>query len=245
MSPALDKSSQMLPVKGGMKIAVIIPAAGQGKRLKTGKPKPLVLVSGRPLLAHTLLNLKRSFLFHEIIVVAATDQIGNFKNLLNRYRFSGVRVVAGGRTRAESVRNGLENVSGSCEWILVHDAARPLVNRSLIRRLIQAAKGSGAAVAAMPVTSTVKRIDAKHKIIMNTEDRESLYLAQTPQIFKKTLLRDRYKTLGPKAFLATDEASLFDDSEIKVKIVPGDERNIKITTPEDMKLLKFYLKKLD
>ena len=154
-----------------------------------------------------------------------------------------VRVVEGGRTRAESVRNGVLSVSENCQWVLVHDAARPLVDKNLIRRLIHSAKKTGAAILAAPVTSTVKRVDTRHKTILGTEDRGSLVLAQTPQIFKKDLLMRRYQALGPKALLATDEAALFDGSGIKVNIVHGDERNVKITTSQDLELFKFYMGK--
>ncbi len=224
-----------------MKIAAVIPAAGHGKRLKSIMPKALVSVLGQPLLVHTLKGLKKSFRFHEIIVAVPANRVENFKNILKRHSLTGVRVIRGGRTRAESVRNGVWNVSEACEWVLVHDAARPLVNKRLVRRLIRSAKKTGAAIAATPVTSTVKRTDAKSKTVLNTEDRDSLYLAQTPQVFKKVHLMKRYEILGPRALFVTDEAALFENSPIKVSVIPGDDRNIKITTPEDIKLFKFYL----
>ena len=226
-----------------MKIAAIIPAAGQGRRLKTRRLKALIAVLGRPLLVHTLMGLRRSFRFHEMIVVAPADQIEKFKNILRRYSLNSVRVIRGGRTRAESVRNGVEKVSETCEWVLVHDAARPLVNRRLVHRLIRSAKKTGAAILAVPVTSTVKKVDVKNKMILRTEDRDTLALAQTPQVFKKDPLMRRYEILGPQALFATDEAALFDGSRTQVSVVPSDESNIKITTPQDIDLFKFYLRK--
>ncbi len=224
-----------------MKIAAIVPAAGQGRRLKTRRLKALVSVLGRPLIVHTLRSLKRSFHFHEIIVIVPADRLEDFKNILKRHALGAVRVIPGGRTRAESVKNGVKNVSKVSQWILVHDAARPWVNKHLVHQLIRSAKKTGAATLAIAVTSTVKRVNANQQKIVRTEDRDSLVLTQTPQVFKKSQLIRRYQVLGPKALLATDEAALFDGSRIKVSVVPGDERNIKITTPQDVDLFKFYM----
>lgn len=226
-----------------MKIAAIIPAAGQGKRLRAKKLKPFVLVAGVPILVHTIVNLKRSCRLEEIILVVPADQKGDFRKLLQRHRLNGIRMTVGGKTRAESVRNGFEQISDRCDWVLVHDAARPLVSRTVVNRLIKGAKKSGAAIVAMPITSTVKRVDSNNRHILRTENREALYFAQTPQFFQRSLLAEQYQKLGQKVLRATDEATLFDGSRIKVIVVPGEARNIKVTTPEDMELLKFYLRK--
>ncbi len=226
-----------------MKVAAIVPAAGLGKRLKTKRLKPFVEILGKPLLAHTLVNLKKSFHFEEIILAVSPSQSGKIHRLLQRFGLSDVKVVVGGKTRAASVRNGVKGVSKDCGWVLVHDAARPLVTKALVKRLISSAKKSGAAICGLPATATVKKIDAKKRAIIKTEDRRGIYLAQTPQVFKKQLLLGRYQKLGRKAFQATDEAALFDGTRVRVNIVQGDVRNVKITTLEDIELMKFYLKK--
>lgn len=225
-----------------MKIAAIIPAAGQGRRLKTKKIKPFVLVAGKPILVYTIENLKRSCPLEEIILVVSAAQNGNFKRLLKRYGLDGIRLVAGGRTRSESVKNGLEHVSEGCNWVLVHDAARPLISKPMLERLIMGAKKTGAAIVALPVTSTVKKVRSGTQLIQWTEDRGKLCLAQTPQIFRKDLLIHRYAELGKKALRVTDEAALFDGSRVKIGVVPGETSNVKITTLEDIELFKFYLK---
>ena len=225
-----------------MKIAAIVPAAGHGRRLKTKTFKPFIRILGKPLLVHTLESLKKSFDFTEIIVAAAPAKLDETLALLRQHQFRGVRVVLGGRNRSGSVRNALLNVSGDCDWVLVHDAARPFVDGVLVRRLLNAARATGAAIAATPVTATVKRSNTRKDVIFKTEDREHLFLAQTPQLFRKGLLVKRYRELGAKAFLCTDEAALFDRSRVRVKLVPGDPKNIKITGPEDIKLFKFYSK---
>ena len=127
----------------GVKITAIVPAAGQGKRLKTRRLKALVPVLGRPLFVHTLKGLKKSFRFHEIIVVVPFYRAKDFRNLLRRHSLGGVRVIRGGRTRAESVRNGVQSVSEVSDYVLVHDAARPWVEKGSIHRLIRSAKKNG------------------------------------------------------------------------------------------------------
>ncbi len=226
-----------------MKVSAIIPAAGQGKRLGSKVPKAFVPVNGRPLLVRTLSALKRSFLFEEMIVAVSFEWLEVAKKILKKHGLNRVRAVLGGRTRAGSVRNALSAVSEKCDWVLVHDAARPLVSKAVVRRTILGSKRTGAAICALPVSATVKRIDRFKRRILRTEDRDSLFLAQTPQVFRKDLLLKRYRELGERALEATDEAALFDGSRIQVAVVDGEERNRKITTPEDMELFKFYLRK--
>ena len=226
-----------------MKIAAIVPAAGQGKRLSAKKLKPLIMVTGKPLLIHTLVNLKKSFNLAEIVLAVPDGQSSNFKKTLKRYDLKNIRVTAGGRTRAESVRNGFRQVSDFCDWVLVHDAARPLVSKVFAGRLLEGAQRTGAAIAVLPITSTIKKVNSENATVAGTADRRFLCLAQTPQVFKKSLLAARYKKLGKKALSATDEAALFDGSGVKVSVVPGEARNIKITMPEDIELFKFYLRR--
>ena len=224
-------------------VAAVIPAAGRGERLKAGKPKPFVSILGKPLLAHTLLALDRAYRFTEIIVAADSSRLDETVVLLRKYGLRKVRVVAGGATRAESVRNGVLSISSHCQWVLIHDAARPLAGKALIRSILKGAQDTGAAICALPATATVKKTDPRTKLILATENRDELFLAQTPQVFRRDLLEARYQTLGNKALHKTDEAALFDGSAVKVKIVPGEISNLKITTSEDIALFRYYLKK--
>ncbi|OIO38476.1 MAG: 2-C-methyl-D-erythritol 4-phosphate cytidylyltransferase [Candidatus Omnitrophica bacterium CG1_02_46_14] len=226
-----------------MKLAAIIPAAGQGKRLGSRFPKAFVTILGKPLIVHTLKSLKRSFKFHEMIVAAPPGYSEKLKQILVSHELSEVRVTKGGRTRAESVKRAVQIVSKDSDWILIHDAARPFVTKEAVCCLIRQAKRTGAAALGIPVTSTVKRLDAKRRTIIKTEDRDALVLIQTPQVFKKNHLIRQYEKLGSKALLATDEAALFENSKIKLAFVPGDSKNLKITTPEDIDLFKFYIKR--
>ena len=219
-----------------MKIAAVVPAAGLGKRFRSKIPKLFVSLHGKPLLVHTLQRLIRCFNFEEMVVLVGQADLKNVQRLLKRHGLGEVRLVVGGVTRADSVRRGVENVSKNCDWILVHDGARPFVDKKLVLNTILAAKITGAALCAEPVTSTVKRVDLKRGVVLSTEDRRLLYLAQTPQVFRQDLLVARYKILRKKALAATDEAALFDGSGISVRVVAGHAKNIKITTVDDLEL---------
>ncbi len=226
-----------------MKVAAIVPAAGLGKRLKSKSPKAFTLLGGKPLLIQTLRRLLGAYSFSEIIVAVHPKNIEEARALIRIHRLRGkIKVVGGGATRSDSVLNALLSVSPESDWVLVHDAARPLVRRDLIERILITARRTGAALCALPATATVKRVDPKTLSVLGTEDRSKLYLAQTPQVFKRALLLSRYRKLGKKASLVTDEAALFDGSRIDVRIVPGDPTNLKITTPFDLKLAESYLK---
>ena len=226
-----------------MKVAAIVPAAGLGKRLHSKSPKAFALLGGKPLLVQTLKRLLACYPFSEIVVATPPKKIEETQKLIRTYRLRGkIKVVGGGSTRADSVFNALLAVTPGSDWVLVHDAARPLVGRDLILRLLGAAKKMGAALCALPVTATVKRVNPKTLWVLRTEDRRQLYLAQTPQIFKHKLLLARYRKLGNKASSATDEAALFDGSKTRVQLVLGDPTNLKITTPFDLKLAESYLK---
>ena len=211
--------------------------------MKNKVPKPYVSVLGRPLLVHTLKNLLGAYSFEEVVVLAHKNDVKKTRALLDRYGLRSVRVAPGGSSRADSVRLGLRALRKDSEWILVHDAARPLVSRAVVLRTLKAARTSGAALCALPVTATVKRVDPARAVVKGTEDRRVLCLAQTPQVFRKSLLLSRYRILGVRALSATDEAALFDRGAVRVRVAEGEARNIKVTLPEDLRLMEFYLKK--
>lgn len=228
-----------------MKVSAIIAAAGKGKRLGQKLPKALVRIQGKPLIIYTLEALAKAYPFKEVIVAADPESLGKFCACLKHYGLSDVRVVPGGKTRGESVRNALNAANASADLVLIHDAARPLVSAGLVRRVIEIARKSKAAIAALPAHETAKRVDPKNGVIQKTEDRQTLYFAQTPQVFSRNLLLERYRALGKKAFDRTDDAALFDGTRVRVAVVPGERRNIKITTPEDTDLFNFYLEQKD
>ena len=223
-------------------MTAIIPAAGLGRRLAAGKPKAFFRIRGKPLLVYTLANLAKAYPFREMIVAAHPAHVGKMRRLLTASGFGRARVVSGGTTRAASVLKALHAVDRESRWVLIHDAARPLVALSCVKNVLSAAYKTGAALCALPVTSTVKRSDGRASHAVGTEDRHRLFLAQTPQVFRKDLLLQRYGKLGNKALRATDEAALFDGTAVKVRLVIGEAKNIKITTREDVELFEIYLK---
>jgi 2-C-methyl-D-erythritol 4-phosphate cytidylyltransferase len=234
----------------GASVAAVVPAAGKGARFGGPTPKSFLPVFGKPLFVHTLQALSRSYPFREIVLVVQASQIEKARILLSRHGLKRVRVIEGGRTRAASVRNGLLALSPQVKFAAVHDAARPLIAPDVVRRTVAAAQKSpstgsgryGGAICALPVSSTVKRIDLKKRVIRGTESRDELVLAQTPQVFEKKALLLRYRALGPRAFRATDEAALFDGSSVRIRVVEGDARNLKITTKTDLRQMKNFLK---
>lgn len=219
------------------RVSAVVPAAGAGRRLAAGRPKAFVSVGGKPLLVRTLENLRRSYSFLEIVAVVSADRIEEASRVLRRYGLSEVRLVRGGATRSESVRNGLHSLSPASRWVLVHDGARPFVTAGLVRRVLDGARKTGAAIPVEPVSSTVKSVDGRG-FVRRTIDRSTLALAQTPQVARRDLLEARYRALGGRALAATDEAALFDGTRVKVRCVPGDPGNVKITVPADLKAFK-------
>jgi 2-C-methyl-D-erythritol 4-phosphate cytidylyltransferase len=225
-----------------MLVAAVIPAAGLGKRLGAGTPKAFVRIQGIPLFIHTLKNLKKSYAFSQMIVAVHADETLEAQKILKKYGVTGTQLVTGGATRAESVKNAVAAIDTKTSWVLVHDAARPFVDRTMVTDVLVKAFKADGAVTAIPVSSTVKRAKSASHPIGKTEDRSQLFLAQTPQVFKISLLKARYAALGKRIQKATDEAALFDGTKAKIMLSQGNARNIKITTPDDVELMKTYLR---
>ncbi len=223
-----------------MKVTAIVPAAGQGKRLGSRTPKAFIPVFGKPLLIHTLEALSRAYLFDEILVPVPKAYLERAQRVIQGFKKAPTRVIEGGQTRAQSVRRALDEAHPDTEWILVHDAARPLVESRHIQELLKEVKSHGAVVLVEPVSATVKEVDLKSGLVHKTLERSTLFLAQTPQVMKKDLLEKAYKKLGTEALGMTDEAAIVEAAGGKVKILTGDRHNIKITTQEDLELFKYY-----
>ena len=217
-----------------MKIAVILPAAGSGKRLAREKNKILLVCRGKPVLGHSLCLFDTVPAVAEIIVVAAPGEEAACKTMGEAYcSETPVTVVTGGKERMDSVFRGLKAVSKTCDTVLIHDAARPFLRRELLDTLLDCDFTDGA-ILALPVKDTIKAVS--DGIVDATPDRKMLYRAQTPQIFPKERLVRSYEQCINSAFSATDDASVVEACGGKIKIVPGDEDNIKITTPQDWRI---------
>lgn len=211
--------------------AVIIPAAGFGTRMSLERPKQFVLLAGLPVLVRALRPFYQEKCFSRLVVAAPADRLAETRALLDQHGFGDGRVlvVAGGRRRQDSVKAALEALDREVEVVLVHDGARPLVSREVIRRCLAAVARDGAAIVAVPVKDTLKRGDAH---VEATIDRHLLWQAQTPQGARRELLERAYRENGDRE--VTDESSLLERAAIPVTLVPGSEVNLKITRPEDL-----------
>ncbi len=214
-----------------MKTEVIVVAAGAGKRLNSKVPKALVLLKGKPLITYSLKVFERTPAIDGVVVVGVDGYLSQFRRLARP--FKKVRaVVAGGIKRSDSVKCGLEALSSGTKIVLVHDAARPFIDRAMIDRLLASLKKNKAAIVGVPVKFTVKRVDHKSLDIQATLTRDLLWEAQTPQGFHKDILNKAHAQKFKEE--ATDDAVLVERMGGKVKMVMGDYRNIKVTTPEDV-----------
>jgi 2-C-methyl-D-erythritol 4-phosphate cytidylyltransferase len=215
-------------------LTAIIVAAGSSQRM--GFDKLLALLGDKPVLAHTIDAFERTPLVHEIILVTRGDRVPEFEELVRQNGFQKVRqIIAGGDQRQDSVRAGLERVSGASRFIAVHDAARPLVTPEQIERVFQCACEHGAAALAEPVTDTIKRAD-ENRVVTGGVPREHLYAMQTPQVFARDLLERAYAAVAADKLSITDEVSAVEHLGEKVVLVANDEWNVKITYPRDLVL---------
>jgi 2-C-methyl-D-erythritol 4-phosphate cytidylyltransferase len=219
--------------------ALLLMAAGQSKRLKSRVPKPfLYLDSKRTLLDLCLAAFKKVPGLVHVVIVTQANYLTKAGRALCEAGLSGV-VTPGGERREDSVRQGLQVVSPSVKYILIHDAARPFISTGVIQRVLKETAKSGAVIPVVPVKDTLKVV-ARNKVV-KTLDRTTLRAVQTPQGFRVELLKKAFIKLGPKASLMTDDAAVAEAAGIKVKAVEGDGLNFKITTPDDLKQAKELL----
>ena len=221
--------------------SAIIVAAGSGTRFGSKIPKQFLEIGGKPLLIHTLEKFEQCATVDEIILILSADEISRFNSTLEKSNLKkSIKLISGGATRAESVRNGLNVIDGKkCEVVAVHDGARPLVSIEEITETIEKAKEIGAACLVAKVTDTIKEVgDGK---INRTIDRENLRRALTPQAFRFEILR---KAFAPENFdsKATDECFLVEKLGCEIAFVDGSAKNIKITTREDFLTAENFLR---
>lgn len=215
------------------KLAVIIAAAGSGKRMGGGVPKQFLEIEGKTVLVKTAVAFSRNQYIDSIFVVTGKDYLETTNTLLKDLeKFQGA--VCGGSERQDSVMAGLKILPDDIEYVLVHDGARPFVTQEVIDRVIFDTVLTGAAIAAVPVKDTIKTIEAEGKTFEKTLDRSRLRSIQTPQGFEVKLLKSAYEAAFNSGFYGTDDAVLVERLGHKVYYSKGDYKNIKITTKEDM-----------
>ncbi|MFC1477969.1 2-C-methyl-D-erythritol 4-phosphate cytidylyltransferase [Candidatus Margulisiibacteriota bacterium] len=246
-----------------MKVSAIIAAGGSGSRLGKAEGKQLLELQGQPVIAYSIKTILP--LVDEIILVIRPEDVdkagtvfdcdeGDDKESCNK------KIVAGGMTRTESVRNALSALSSDTDIVIIHDGARPFISSDIVEKSIAAAKEFGAAVVSVPVTDTIKQADNKG-FVKSTPDRSSLWAAQTPQAFRYDIIKKVYdsdnsaelvhaelnadhnkdNSFTKKLAGYTDDASMAEALGYQVKIVEGDYNNFKITTEEDLQLAEYLL----
>ena len=241
-----------------MKVVVIIPAAGLGTRMafapsakakKSTPSKQFAELDGTPILIHTLCKFA-SPQVAEICIALRKNEISSFRTRLEKegkdIQQKKIQFVEGGEHRQQSVANALAAINAAPDdIILVHDAVRPFVNEEIIESVIKAVQKYGAAIAGLPAMDTVKQVErtAEGAVITATVPRERVVMAQTPQGFCYSVIKKAFEEAAADGFIGTDEASLIERSRHEVAVVMGSPRNIKITTPADLELAEFYLRK--
>ncbi|ESU31426.1 hypothetical protein G3A_16720 [Bacillus sp. 17376] len=225
-----------------MPYQVIIPAAGQGKRMGAGKNKLLLTLEGVPILIHTLRVFEADAECSGIILAINPSDEQQFKSLLKEYDIHKLSsLVTGGKERQDSVYNGLMAVHSLDGIVLVHDAARPFIRIETIHNLVEAASKEGGSIVAVPVKDTIKK--AANGRVAETVERSSLWSVQTPQAFRASVLLEAHNKAMREQFVGTDESSLVERIPHPVSIIEGDYDNIKLTTPEDLYFAEAILRK--
>jgi len=223
-----------------MKVGAIIAAAGTGRRMKTDRPKQLLTLNGTAIIVHTIRKFDACRAVDYIVVTAPRESLDEIAGLV---KSAGVKksviVVEGGERRQDSVAMGLKHLQPGTDIVAVHDGVRPFVPVGDIENAIHQAETSGAAILAIPIVDTVKQ--AEREVVQSTLTREHLVLAQTPQVFRTSLLKEAFERASKDEYYGTDESSLVERLGHPVAIVRGSERNIKITRPSDLTLAQAFL----
>ena len=233
-----------------MRIAVILPAAGLGTRMGKGSAeksgtsrKQFMLLEGSPILIHTVRKFAASDRVTEILVAVRAEDREWVEQMVSREFDGKVRVVEGGDSRQESVQKALAALSPDTDLVAVHDAVRPFIDLETIHHVFDEAAATGAAIVAVPAVDTVKQVTrgTEHVRVRSTIPREKLVMAQTPQVFRYDVITRAFQAARLDGFTGTDESSLVERLDVEVSVVPGSDRNIKITKPADMELAHLYL----
>jgi 2-C-methyl-D-erythritol 4-phosphate cytidylyltransferase len=231
-----------------MKVTVILPAAGLGTRMGRAVPekagtsrKQFMLLEGSPILLHTIRKFASSLAVTEIVVALRAEDMDWVRELLRVENFGKpVRLVEGGDSRQASVENALATLGSGTELVAVHDAVRPFIEHSVLEKVFAEAEETGAAIVGIVPVDTVKQVHRNK--IRQTIPRERLILAQTPQVFRFDLLKTAFARAREDGFAGTDESSLVERlDQVEVSVVPGSDRNLKITKPSDMDLARLFL----
>ena len=224
------------------KTFAVVPAAGRGARMGGRQPKQFLMLAGKPILAHTIEKLSQLPFITGIMLVAPPGLLTYSEEMVRDY-CSGcalaIRVVEGGKERQDSVFNALQSLPADCEWVLIHDGVRPFASNELMEATWKAAQKSGAAIAAVSATDTIKRV--QNARVVETLQREQIILVQTPQVFRSDLIMGAYREARNQGWLGTDDASFLERLNLRVDVVEGEYSNIKVTRPSDLAWAEWFL----
>jgi len=218
-------------------VGVIIVAAGSGTRTGSSELKQFRWVAGKPMLLHSLQTFQSRKDVAMVVCVLPREHVGDPPPWIFQCDADRLLLSVGGRHRTESVANGMEDLPAECEIVIVHDAARPLVSGETISRVIEEARAGNVAVAALPVTDTLKRVDSQNRVVITVE-RAGLWRAQTPQGFPRKILEQAHRDAREVSRTAHDDAALCEHLNVQIVVVEGSERAAKITTESDFALVE-------
>ncbi len=227
-----------------MSVCAIIAAAGRGERLGGPIPKQFLEIDNKPILVHTLEKFCQSELIDRIVIVVPKGwDLFVEKKIVDDYKLTKIgHIIIGGTSRQESIYNALKVVDNSIETVVIHDAVRPLISLALLHEVIDKGRETGAAVLAVPVYESLKKVSNFQ--IEQTLTRDSTWLVQTPQVFKRDLIMNAYQQAFFNCINAADDSELIEYLGYPIRVVEGSRMNIKITTPEDLALAKVLLQSL-
>ncbi|THJ23534.1 MAG: 2-C-methyl-D-erythritol 4-phosphate cytidylyltransferase [Nitrospira sp. CG24E] len=228
-----DKTNQTN--RRGSLVVALVPAAGRGLRMGGSVPKQFLSIGGEPLIVQSLRVLQAASVIDQVVLAVPSADIDYCeREIVARHRFTKVtRVVAGGAERQDSVRCALAQIPSDTEIVLIHDAVRPFVTQRMVEEVVAAARKEGAAIIALPMRDTVKQV-RKDGMIERTVDRSPLWLAQTPQAFRRDWIETAHRKGQIEGVQATDDSFLVEWLGHSVAVVEGSGENIKVTRPEDM-----------
>ncbi|MFD0615833.1 2-C-methyl-D-erythritol 4-phosphate cytidylyltransferase [Paenibacillus sp. GCM10027629] len=224
------------------RVGAVIVAAGKGSRMGTPESKQYLLLEGKPILVHTLLQFEQMTLIDEIVLVVGTQDVERCTAWIKTYGLQKItKIVAGGAERQFSVYQGL--LALNADWVFIHDGVRPFVTEERVRACYEAAVRHGAAVLAVQVKDTIKQVNEAGRI-EHTPDRRSLWAIQTPQAFRYADVVRAHEEAQREQFVGTDDSMLVERLGLPVYVVEGDYTNIKITTPDDLVSAEFWLQQM-
>ena len=223
-----------------IKVVAIIAAGGSGVRMKTGIPKQYLILQNKPIIIHTLEKFAGCRGVQQINLIVPLAEMAKTIQLIGKWNLAkSVEVIAGGKTRQHSVWNGLSQLPDNTDIVVIHDGVRPFISKEIINKCIKETKKWEAVITALPLSDTIKEVVDYR--VQATLDRSKLWRVQTPQSFTKDLLIKAYKKAWQNNIIATDDSALVEYIGHAVRVIKGEEKNIKITSPEDLKIAEKFI----